>query len=82
MYVAFHLGVPWYGDVLRPSAAEFEQSGARLIIVNRNLPVCAELDRDTNFIDLDGRLFGSPDEAARFPLKAYQSVSSVPGASR
>jgi hypothetical protein len=82
MYVAFHLGVPWYGDAQQPTSAEFEQSHARLLIVNRNLPVCAELDHDTNFVDLDGRLFGSPDEAARFPLKAYQSVASIPGASR
>jgi hypothetical protein len=72
MYVAFHLGVPWYGDAREASAAEFEKSHARLVIVNRNLPVCAELSRDTNFSDLDGRLFASPDEAARFPLKAYQ----------
>ncbi len=82
MYVAFHLGVPWYGDAKQPSTAEFEQSRARLVIVNRNLPVCAELSRDTNFVDLDGRLFGSPEEAARFPLKAYQSASSITGVSR
>ena len=82
MYVAFHLGVSWYGDAQQSSAAEFEQSRARLVIVNRNFPVCAELNRNTNFIDLDPRLFGSPDEAARFPLKAYQSVASIPGASR
>jgi hypothetical protein len=79
MYVAFHLGVPWYGDARQPSAAEFDQSRAQLIIVNRDLPVCAELGRDTNFIDLDGRLFGSPDEAARFPLKAFQTASPVAG---
>ena len=77
MYVAFHLDLPWYGDARQTTAAEFEQSHARLIIVNRNLPVCAELSRDTNFIDLDGRLFASPDEAARFPLKAYQSAASI-----
>jgi hypothetical protein len=72
MYVAFHLDVPWYGDALQASPAEFAQSHARLVIVNRSLPVCAELSRDTNFTDLDSRLFASPDEAARFPLKAYQ----------
>lgn len=82
MYVAFHLNVPWYGDARRASAAEFEQSHARLIIVNRDLPVCAELDADTNFIDLDGRLFRSPEQAARFSLKAYQLVQPVPAENR
>ena len=77
MYVAFHLGVPWYGDAWQPTAAEFEQSRAGLIIVNRNLPVCAELGRDTNFINLDGQLFGSPDEAAQFPLKAFHHAIPV-----
>jgi hypothetical protein len=79
MYVAFHLGVPWYGDARQPSASEFEQSRARLIIVNRDLSVCGELSRDTNFIDLDGRLFGSPEEAAQFPLKAFQHAIPVTG---
>lgn len=74
MYVAFHLGVPWYGDAREVSASEFEQSGARLIIVNRNLPVCRELDGDRNFINLDGQLYASPEEAARFPLKTYVFV--------
>ncbi len=74
LYVAFHLGVPWYGDAREASASEFEQSGARLIIVNRNLPICRELDGDREFVDLDGRLFASPEEALRFPLKVYLLV--------
>lgn len=82
MYVAFHLDVPWYGDAQQPTAAKFEQSRARLIIVNRNLPVCADLDHDTNFIGLDDKLFASPGEAARFPLKAYQLAQPVWGAKR
>ena len=79
MYVAFHLGVPWYGDARQPSVAEFENSHARLLILNRNFPVCAELSRDANFIDLDGQLFGSPDEAAQFPLKAFHHAVPLTG---
>jgi hypothetical protein len=81
MYVAFHLGAPWYGDARQASASEFETSGARLVIVNRDLPVCRDLDRDTNFVDLDGRLFASPEVAAHFPLKAYQSTQPAAGES-
>jgi hypothetical protein len=72
MYVAFHLDAPWYGDAREAKAAEFEKSQATLVIVKRELPVCAELSRQARFVDLDGRLFGSPEEAARFPLKAYE----------
>lgn len=79
MYVAFHLNVPWYGDARQGTASEFEKSGARLVIVNRTLPVCQDLDRNTNFVDLDGRLFASPEAAARFPLKAYESAAAGAG---
>ncbi len=79
LYVAFHLGLPWNGDARQPTAAEFEKSHARLIIVNRNSPACVELDRDTNFINLDSRLFESPEEAARFPLKAFEHPVPVAG---
>ncbi len=71
LYVAFHLGEPWLGDPRELSAENFKQSRARLVIVRRDLPVNSDLERDRDFLDLDGRLFASPEEAARFPLKAY-----------
>jgi hypothetical protein len=77
MYVAFHLGEPWYGDARAGTASEFEQSHARLIIVNRASPASVGLSRDTNFVDLDTRLFASRDEAARFPLKVYQLAAAM-----
>ena len=74
LYVAFHLGQPWFGDPRQVTADNFEQSHARIIIVNRRLPIAAELGRDTHFVDLDGRLFGSPGEAAAFPLQVFELV--------
>ena len=71
LYAAFHLNEPWLGDPRQSSAENFKQSRARLVIVRRDSAVNSDLERDREFIDLDGRLFGSADEAARFPLKAY-----------
>jgi hypothetical protein len=74
LYVAFHLGQPWFGDPRQVTAENFEPSRARIIIVNRRLPIVAELGRDAHFVDLDGRLFGSAGEAAAFPLQVFELV--------
>ena len=78
LYVAFLLDQPWYGDEPHPSAAGFNRSGARLIIVRRENPVVEELDADPDFRSLDASLFASPDQARASPLKVYELISFRP----
>jgi hypothetical protein len=80
LYVAFLLNEPWYGDEPNPTAAAFKKSGAKLILLTRRSKTLAELDRDPAFRDLDGRLFGTVEEANEFPVKAYEV--STPGNDR
>ncbi|MGH7820715.1 MAG: hypothetical protein ACREQ9_13170, partial [Candidatus Binatia bacterium] len=73
LYLAFFLGEPWYGTMLRPTATDLKGSGAELIAVSRHeqRELVAELDRDPSIRDLDSRLFRSSEEARRCPLKVY-----------
>ncbi|MEW6303134.1 MAG: hypothetical protein AB1705_06675 [Verrucomicrobiota bacterium] len=72
MYIAYFLNQPWHGDQLHPRAADFKRSQARLIVVRRDDLVTEELDRDPAFRNLDEKLFASAEEAANFPVKAYE----------
>lgn len=76
LYTAFLIEQPWLGDEPGGGAApaQFLASGAGLVIVNRNEPAVAELDRAPGFRSLDPRLFASPEAAAAFPLKVYETV--------
>jgi hypothetical protein len=82
LYVAFHLGEPWYGYPRRLTAEEFRQSRALIIVVNREEPLAAELVSDGHFENLDGRLFSSPVRAEAFPLQAFELKQPGPGEQR
>ncbi|HUD49460.1 MAG TPA: hypothetical protein VMR33_21720 [Candidatus Baltobacteraceae bacterium] len=70
LYTAFFLGQPWLGDEMTPSAADYERSGASLIVVNRRSAVAQELAEDGSFRNLDGLLF-SEWESRHFPLQVF-----------
>ncbi len=72
LYLAFLINEPWFGDEPGATAVRYLASGAELIVVRRDQPVAAELDRAPGCHDLDPALFASPDEAGRFPLKVYR----------
>ena len=72
LLVAFLLDQPWYGKADNARAEHYKRSQAKLIVVDRTLPVIKELDRDPSFKDLDGLLFESKEEAAKSWLKVYQ----------
>ena len=66
LYVAWHLGQPWYGDVSN-SAGEggrlgaYKQSGARFTIVLPESPFAGMMERDPAFKNVSNRLGeGSP----------------------
>jgi hypothetical protein len=70
LYIAYFLGQPWLGDEVSPRAADFEGSGAGLIVVNRGSEIAQELAGDAFFRNLDGLLF-SPAEVSQFPLQVF-----------
>jgi hypothetical protein len=70
LYTAYLTGQQWFGDKASPNAADFEASGAGLIIVNRGSGIARELERDAAFRNLDGQLF-KPHEAGIFPLEVF-----------
>ncbi len=71
-YVALFLNQPYLGEETAPAAAKFKASGARLVIVDRQLPL-AELDRDPAFRDLDKVLFNIERRGGPVP---FEDVSS------
>ena len=72
LYVAYLLDQPWYGDKPQARPADFQASGARLVIAVRGSELAGALAEDGAFADLDSRLFAGPAEAAQFPLKAFE----------
>lgn len=72
LYLAFRIGQPWYGDTPKATPADYERSGARLIVVNRKHPISIELDSHPSFRSLDDRLFGSEEEASLCPVRVYE----------
>jgi hypothetical protein len=70
LYTAYFLGQPWLGDELSPRAADFESSGASLIVVQRKSGIAQELAEDASFRNLDGLLF-SQKESRYFPLQVF-----------
>ena len=49
-----------------------KNSGARLVIVDRSLPLVTELNADPGFRNLDHILFHSNDVADRYPFQVYE----------
>jgi hypothetical protein len=72
LYVSWRMDQPFYGTNPEATASDFRKSRARLVIVERDSPVVAELDRDSFFKNLDSTLFAEPDEAAQFYYKVYE----------
>jgi hypothetical protein len=77
LYVAYLLQQPWFGDEPSPGVAGFKRSGASLILVHRGSPLAGELAADTEFINLDPRLFFSNVEAGQFPLQVFGRFSPL-----
>jgi hypothetical protein len=78
LYLAYLLNQPWYGDKPTADASSYRQSGASLIVVRRDSRIALELESDAWFRDLDPQLFGSTDEAGRFPLHVYKNLAAGP----
>ena len=72
LYVAYLLDQPWYGDKPRARPADFQASGARLVIVTRGSALATALARDEAFTNLDTRLFAGPAETEPFPLEVFE----------
>ena len=72
LYVSFLLKQPWLGDEPDPSTASLKKSGARLVVVKRNLPLANALNADEAFTNLDSLLFANGPEARDFPLQVYE----------
>ncbi len=72
LYVAYLLDQPWYGDKPRARPADFQASGARLVLAVRGSELAEALAEDGAFTDLDSRLFTGATEAAQFPLRAFE----------
>jgi hypothetical protein len=75
LYVAYLIGQPWFGDKPVATPDDFATSNAKIILVNRNRRIAAELGESTKFRNLDQKLFGSSETAAQFPLVAFERVS-------
>jgi hypothetical protein len=75
LYVAYLIGQPWFGDKPVATPDDFAASNARIILVNRNRRIAAELGGSDKFRNLDQKLFDSSDAAARFPLIVFERVS-------
>ena len=77
LYVAFFLNQPcfhlnrYYGDTTPATVTQFINSGAKLIIVNRNEPIASEFT-GSRFRDLDKDIFETPQVAAQSEIKAFE----------
>jgi hypothetical protein len=71
-FVAFLLDEPFYGSDPEPRPEHFKKSGAKLLVINRQAPVVADLNRDPDFVGLDSVLFSSQEQADRYPLKVFE----------
>jgi hypothetical protein len=76
VYLAFYMKQPYLGNEVRPTPARFKSTDAKFIIIDRQLPLAAELDQDTAFENLDGVLFRTPEEARTYPMKVYRMGDS------
>jgi hypothetical protein len=71
LYTAWRLGVPWHGDEPDATPQRYLASGAGLVVVTRGSALEAALAAHPAFDNLDRRLFKSPQDAARAPLRAF-----------
>jgi hypothetical protein len=56
LYVAWHLGQPWYGDVRPASFEAYKNSGARFTIAYIDSPLAKKLDADPAFKNVTAAL--------------------------
>jgi hypothetical protein len=71
-YVALFTNQRYYDCEPNPTAERLKGSRAKLVIVDRRLPLTATLEQDPAFKNLDHVLFTSKEEADTYPLKVYQ----------
>jgi hypothetical protein len=71
-FVAFFMKQPFHGCEANPTVARVKSSGAAVMVVQRTLPLTADLDKDPSFSNLDRALFKSGEAAAKYPFKIYQ----------
>ncbi|MFT4589649.1 MAG: hypothetical protein ACI9VS_003832 [Candidatus Binatia bacterium] len=76
LYTAYYLNQPWHGDEPNMSPENLKKSGARIAIVFRFDPSFSQLQFNPAFRNLDALLFRSSEEAAEFPLAAFEIVAS------
>ena len=74
LYTAFLMKQPWYGDMLKPSVEDYRGCGAKVVVISRQHPLTAELDRDPSFANLDKQLWFPPDDASSYPLKVFEVI--------
>ena len=75
LYTAYFLDQPWHGDEINLSPENLQKSGARIAIVFRFDPSFSQLQFNPAFQNLDAELFRSSEEAADFPLAAFEIVT-------
>lgn len=56
LYVAWHLGQPWHGDVRPASLEAYKHSGARFTIAIDDSPLAKQLDADSAFKNVSVKL--------------------------
>jgi len=56
LYVAWHLGQPWHGDVRPASLEAYKNSGARFTIAYIDSPLAKKLDADPAFKNVTAAL--------------------------
>lgn len=76
LYTAWFAHRPWIGDNPAATPSDFLSKGAELVILSRqNQPDQIQaFTAHPAWVDLDPRLFQSPDIAQTFPLKVYQRI--------
>jgi hypothetical protein len=77
LYAAYLLERPWHGDERDPTPESFQNSGALILVLNRNHPAVSRFVAASDIRDLDNQLFETPEQAARFPLKVFARTQTA-----
>jgi len=72
LYVAWHLGQPWFGDVRPASLEAYKHSGARFAIAIGGSPLAKQLDADPAFKHVSAKL------GEKGSLQVYEVQASQP----
>lgn len=72
LYVAWHLGQPWFGDVRPASLEAYKHSGARFAVAIGGSPLAKQLDADPAFKHVSAKL------GEKGSLQVYEVQASQP----